>query len=231
LSIRYVERRSELSRSSPLDTDGKRAAFAAFFAPLHLLTVRAILETITHEERQVDAILDLGCGTGVAGAAWSLACGRTPAITGIDRDRWVLSEAVWNWRTLGVNGRVRQASMVETAERLERRTITRTGTGVVLGWSVNELSEADRERLLAALQRVAGAIAMLIVEPIARRASPWWSAWVAALRPAGARAQEYAFDVTLPAPLADLDEAAGFRREGLTARALWVPVPARGYSG
>ena len=43
LSARYVERRGALPDRSPLDSAGKRAAFAGFYAPLHFLTVRAVI--------------------------------------------------------------------------------------------------------------------------------------------------------------------------------------------
>ncbi len=43
LSARYVERRGVLADRSPIDSAGKRAAFAGFYAPLHFLTVRAVV--------------------------------------------------------------------------------------------------------------------------------------------------------------------------------------------
>ena len=46
LSSMYVERRSRLGRGGALDGAGKRAAFALFFAPLHLLTVRHIVQQL-----------------------------------------------------------------------------------------------------------------------------------------------------------------------------------------
>ena len=46
LSARYVERRATLADRSPLDSAGKRAAFAAYYAPLHYLTVGHILDAL-----------------------------------------------------------------------------------------------------------------------------------------------------------------------------------------
>jgi len=46
LSARYVERRSQLRDRSPLDSAGKRAAFAAFYAPLHFVTTQAVLRAL-----------------------------------------------------------------------------------------------------------------------------------------------------------------------------------------
>jgi hypothetical protein len=230
LSVRYVERRAELPRSSPLDSAGKRAAFAVFFAPLHFLTTSAIVESMVTSERHVDELVDLGCGTGVASAAWALADEPRPAITGIDEDRWVLDEAAWNWRALGLRGRTRRGDMVAAAERLTPgRNSPDRRRGVVLGWSANEISEDGREQLLTALVRSPSAV--LVIEPIARRVSPWWPAWTEASEAAGGRAREHAFDLPLPPTLARLDEEAGFRREMLKARSLWLPGNRTSQSG
>src|SRR6516162_6707610 len=76
LSSLYVSRRERLDRNSALDGAGKRAAFAMFFGPLHFLLVREILRALGARIPQGTAILDLGCGTGVAGAAWALEASR-----------------------------------------------------------------------------------------------------------------------------------------------------------
>ena len=47
LSVRYVERRSELRSRSPLDSAGKRAAFAAFYAPLHFVTTQEVVRALS----------------------------------------------------------------------------------------------------------------------------------------------------------------------------------------
>src|SRR6185295_4093578 len=70
LSVRYVERRKELAARSPLDSAGKRAAFAAFYAPLHFLTIQEVLNAVAGSSAP-ERIADLGCGTGVCGAAWA----------------------------------------------------------------------------------------------------------------------------------------------------------------
>ena len=140
LSARYVERRAELAGRSPLDSAGKRAAFAAFYAPLHFLTTREIVRalglaperagTSAHGARRtvIDPpkdgrttralIVDLGCGTGVASAAWARAQGGSPALLGIDSHPWALAEARWNWRKLGLKGETRRSDLVIEAERL-----------------------------------------------------------------------------------------------------------------
>src|SRR5687768_1335696 len=75
LSSVYVERRRETSVSrAALDSAGKRAAFALFYGPLHFLVTHSIIQTVAAGDR-VDRLVDLGCGTGAAGAAWALAAG------------------------------------------------------------------------------------------------------------------------------------------------------------
>ncbi len=244
LSVRYVERRSELAGRSPLDSAGKRAAFAAFYAPLHFVTTREIVRalglaperagTSAHGARRtvIDPpkdgrttralIVDLGCGTGVASAAWARAQGGSPALLGIDSHPWTLGEARWNWRELGLRGKTQRSDLVIEAERLiGRHTTSLADAGFVAGWSVNELDVAKRRRLLAALIALATAgAAVLVIEPIARSAVPWWDEWAAAFAANGGRTDEWKFNTPLPPVLAALDEAAGFRRRKLAARSL-----------
>ncbi len=228
LSARYVERRAVLGEREPTDSAGKRAAFAGFFASLHFLTTEAIVREIGACERPLGRIVDLGCGTGVASAAWALGFSRPPVIAGTDRQAWMLQEAAWNWRQLGLAGRTRRGDMVAAAERLAEKRAGRDPLGVVLGWSVNELDTRGRERLLPALRALAtrGA-SILILEPLARTAVPWWDDWAAAAAAFGGRAAEWKLDRALPSELAALDEAAGFKRDALSARTLWIAPRSR----
>lgn len=227
LSARYVERRAELSRRSPLDSSGKRAAFAAFYAPLHYLTVVAVRDALGHPPLPA-RICDLGCGTGVTAAAWARGA-HGVTIDAVDRDAWAVAEARWNLRFLGVRHRVRQGDMVCTAGTLADRTRprgerTRPGPGVVAGWSVNELRDDERAALLdAMLALISGGSSVLVVEPLAGSAAPWWEAWSAAFVDRGGRADVWRFDVSLPSALEPLDIEAGFRRRGLSARSLFYP--------
>jgi hypothetical protein len=196
LSARYVERRQTLPTTSALDSAGKRAAFAAYYAPLHFLTTRLIVQSIAGGAAAVDRIVDLGCGTGVAGIAWALALPAPPRVDGVDASGWAADEAA-------------------------RKSIGRTA--IVLAWAVNELDDRARQTLLPSLARLRDAGArILIIEPIARAASPWWDDWCLALKGSVSVSEEWKFETPLPSALAAMDEAAGFQRTHLSARSLFA---------
>lgn len=227
LSARYVERRAELPARSPLDSAGKRAAFAGFFALLHYTTLRQVIAGLAADTPVVGVhhVLDLGCGTGVAAAAWvhAIAAPHAVRVEGIDHDSWVLNEARWNWGMIGIDGRTRRASLVGTLAAPARAA---TDPGVaILAWSANELTTEARARVLGGLRDWhARGGRVLVVEPLARIAAPWWDEWAATLiTTPGARADEWKFPAALPPRLAALDEAAGFRRDVLSARTIWLP--------
>src|SRR5437773_8638199 len=68
LSSAYVERRRTLAEGSALSGAGKRAAFALFYGPLHYLLVREIAGALGPHPADAKTLVDLGCGTGAAGA-------------------------------------------------------------------------------------------------------------------------------------------------------------------
>lgn len=223
LSIRYVERRSELPDRSPLDSAGKRAAFAAFYAPLHFYTVRAIVEALPAPIRTVASVTDFGCGTGVGAAAWA-AVGGDVRLSGVDANAWAVEEANWNWRTLGLSGRATRGDLIKAP--LPRAGDP--GPGLLFAWSVNELTDDARAALLPKIQAFIGTGGtVLIIEPLAKGVTPWWPAWSAAFRDAGGRADEWKFPPDLPPMLRELSARAGFRRDTLGARTLaagpWRP--------
>src|SRR5690242_4150024 len=93
LSAIYVESRSRLNTGAALGGAGKRAAFAMFYSPLHFLLVREIVRALDAATKTPPTIVDFGCGTGAAGAAWALACEPQPRILGIDANSWAVQEA------------------------------------------------------------------------------------------------------------------------------------------
>ncbi len=214
LSVRYVERRKELAARSPLDSAGKRAAFAAFYAPLHFLTVQEVLNQVASGSAP-KRIADLGCGTGVCGAAWAL--GRGAIVAGVDDNQWAVDEARWNLKTLGIDGRVTRGDLTALVNG------SLAVDGIVLGWAVNELTTEARQALLPKLVTFATERGpVLIVEPLSRAVSPWWREWVAAFAPAGGRADEWKFQIEQPAMLKELSHRAGFRRDVLGGRSIWA---------
>jgi SAM-dependent methyltransferase len=216
LSSCYVERRGRLAHGGALDSAGKRAAFALFYGPVHFLTVREIVHALPRDARSVQKILDLGCGTGAAGAAWALAAG-AGSVTGLDRHPWAAAEASWTYRQFALPGRASVGDISRTRLRVE------PGLGVILGYAVNELPDGVRAPLLEDLLRAARRGArILVVEPIARRMSGWWDGWEAAFSAAGGRADEWRFDVPLPDRQRALARAAGLDPRHLTARSLWL---------
>ncbi len=211
LSSLYVHRRARLD--GLLDGPAKRAAFALYYGALHFLTVREIVRALGGPRPQ--RILDLGCGTAAAGAAWALEAGAR--YEGIERSGWAAGEGRLTLRALRVHGRVVRGDL--TGARLPGR-----GAGILLAFVANELADIAREGLLRGLlaARKRGAN-VLVVEPLSRRiAGPWWDAWHGAFAAAGGRADQWRFAVDLPPTLAQLDKAAGLDHRELTARSLWL---------
>jgi hypothetical protein len=221
LSSCYVERRSRLVVGAALDGAGKRAAFALFYAPLHFQTTAHIVGELAAGE--VLEILDLGCGTGAAGAAWALSMAPPARVSGFDRSAWAIAEANWSYQQLGVRGRA-------TRQDLTRVQFSpRRGLGILAAYAINELADSVRAvllpRLIEAGQRGA---TVLIIEPIARRLAPWWSAWESAFTAAGGRADEWRLASALPPRQRQLAKSAGLNPQELTARTLFLGAGARG---
>jgi hypothetical protein len=242
LSSCYVERPGKLSTGHALEGRGKRAAFALYYGPLHFLTVRAIarhwgtgLKSRPHRaagERSDDVqvglqshlsetsrpptlpIIDIGCGTGAAGAAWALETGAE--VRGFDVSAWAVGEANWTYGVLGVRGRARKG-------RMESLPLPAEPSIVLAAFVVNELAADARTGALHTLRAAAAAgHQIVVIEPIARGVSPWWDQWRAAFEPLGGQARDWRFQVELPPLLRDFDKAAGIRHRELTARTLVV---------
>ena len=214
LSSCYVERREKLATGRALEGRGKRAAFALYYGPLHFLTVREILRAAAARRQARGTVVDVGCGTGAAGAAWGL---ETAAeVRGFDVSAWAVEEANWTYQTLGVRGHARRGTVAEIR-------LPTTPSTILAAFVINELDEHTRglalERLVAAAR---AGHRVLVIEPIARAVTPWWSAWRRALEPLGGHARDWRFRVELPALLRDFDKSAGLDHRELTARSLGV---------
>jgi hypothetical protein len=214
LSSAYVERRQKVAEGATMDSAGKRAAFALFYGPLHFLIVRLVLAAL-HASQVPGTILDLGCGTGVAGAAWASAwTGPKPSIVGIDRHPWAVEEAKWTYRHFGLQAQVRRGA-------LDRLPSLDAGSGIVAGWVLNELSEDRRVTLERAILRAGqDGVSVLVLEPLSRAATPWWKETAARVCEIGGRADEWRFPIELPPLQRLLDRAAGLRHHELLARTL-----------
>jgi len=182
-----------------LDGRGKRAAFALYYAPRHYLLVRAALDAVATASAapwRPDCIVDLGCGTGVAGAAWSAGFAPPVAVVGVDSQAWTLDESRITYRDLGIPGRTVRSP-------IERLRWPRGRLAIVAAFTVNELDAPARARLGAALGvRATAGDAILVVEPLAKHATPWWPEWT----------QRFA--------------GHGLDPRDLGCRCLWVPPPA-----
>lgn len=215
LSSCYVERREKLVTGGPLDSAGKRAAFALFYAPLHYLVTQHIVRALD-ASAGVQRVLDLGCGTGSAGSAFSVP-GSPIAVHGVDRNAWAVAEANWTYRTLGVQGRAVTGTIQKTPLHAA------PGSAVLAAYAVNELPEADRDNLLPRLLEAhRGGARILIIEPIARRLNRWWDGWNEAFVAVGGRENEWRFRVVLPSRQRSLAKAAGLDPQELTARTLYL---------
>jgi hypothetical protein len=216
LSSAYVERRHKVTARATLDSAGKRAAFALFYGPLHFLTIAHVLAAVDAGAAPPLSIVDLGCGTGVAGAAWALAAGGMPSVTGVDRHPWAADEARWTYRHFRLRGHAITADL----SRFPR--VPRSGA-VVAAYALNELSDSVRAVVQARLfDAAAVGTRVLVVEPIARTVTPWWDDFAARAVAAGGRADLWRFPVVLPPLLRLFDKAAGLDHRELTARSVYL---------
>jgi hypothetical protein len=215
LSSGYVERRARLRDRGAFDGAGKRAAYALFYAPLHFLLVREIASRLPVPPGRFRAVADLGCGTGAVGAALALTADASDVI-GMDRHPWALDEAARTYRHFGLNARTRRLDV--TAPGWPRGP-----AALVAGYVLNELDGPARDAVLVRLlDRAATGSLVLVVEPLARAAAPWWAQWASAVVAAGGRADEWRLRIELPRVVAALDHAAGLDHRELTGRTLFL---------
>jgi hypothetical protein len=222
LSSAYVERRRQTMPGGgrhvhgALDSAGKRAAFALFYAPLHFIAVSEVVAARGGHTVAPKTIVDLGCGTGAAGAAWALASQPSASVIGIDRHPWAVEEAHWTYQQLGVHGRARRGDMT-------KGVTIRRGDSVLAAYVLNELPDEARTRVEARLLDTAShGGRVLVIEPIARAIAPWWDEMVARFAPVGGQADEWRLPIDLPPLLDKFDRAAGLNHRELTFRSLFV---------
>jgi hypothetical protein len=224
LSATYVERRARLSGRGAFDSAGKRAAYALYYAPRRYLTIRHVIETLD-SDGTAGTVVDVGCGTGAAGAAWAASAPARMHVIGLDSHPWALDETRATLRALGLRGEVRRLDVA--ADRLQRLVASRPSGDdrrrVVLSYVANELTDATRAGLLPVLLDAAGTgTRVLVVEPLSRRTSPWWPRWVQAIIAAGGRADEWRLTLQPPPIVTRLGAAAGLDPVEATCRTLWL---------
>jgi hypothetical protein len=216
LSSTYVERRRKLSEGAALAGAGKRAAFALFYAPLHYLLIEHIAAHLQDATHKVPTIVDLGCGTGASGAAWARAFPSVPRVVAIDSHPWAVAEAAATYRAFGVGATVRRGD-IATAR------LPDSPAAILAAFTMNELTDAARDELLGRLVTRAGrGDRVLVVEPLAGGAAPWWRRWQQAFELAGGRSDEWRVHAELPRIVQKLDRAAGLNHREITGRSLWL---------
>jgi SAM-dependent methyltransferase len=215
LSSAYVERRHKVARGSTLDSHGKRAAFALFYAPLHFIASHHVVSALGATTPAPSRIIDIGCGTGSAGAAWALASGGA-SVVGIDRHPWAVDEAQWTYRTLKIRGNARRGD----ATRLPR---LQSGNAVMAAYVLNELPEAGRQRLETSLVTAATqGVRVLVLEPIATSVTPWWETTAERVVAAGGRADQWRIAIDVPPLVQTLADAAGLNVGELKLKSLFL---------
>ncbi|MCC6464025.1 MAG: methyltransferase domain-containing protein [Planctomycetes bacterium] len=208
----YVQRRGRI-RGDAFAGRGKRAAFCLYYGPRHFVMVREVLRALKPGPCKAE-IVDLGCGTGVASAAWALE--HPGLVVGVDTADWALAEARQSWRELGVRGGALRCT-------LDRFRWPPPPRRIVAAFALNELAPALRARLLQRmLDHAAAGGQALVVEPLATRITPWWSAAALSVQEAGGRVNEWHLSAALPQPVALLGKSAGLNPRELGARTLWL---------
>ena len=125
----------------------------------------------------------------------------------------------WTYRAFGAAGAGRDR---QTSRRLPLQSAPRHRRA--RGLHGNELPPDGRAALLPRLLEAGSqhGARVLVVEPIARTAIPWWDEWAAAFTAVGGEAKEWRFAASLPERQLQLARAAGLDPRELTARSLWL---------
>ena len=84
---------------------------------------------------------------------------------------WAAAEARWAYKTLGLEATLKNTD-------IGRVSLPGRRSGILSAFTANELDEASRRKSLQALLDAADrGAALLVVEPIARKLTPWWNDW------------------------------------------------------
>jgi SAM-dependent methyltransferase len=220
LSSAYVERRERSGRGQrvrgALDSPGKRAAFALYYAPLHFIAVTEAVHALRATGSRAGSIVDLGCGTGAAGAAWALAARPTPKLIAIDRHPWAVAEARWTMSHFGLTGRAQQGDV-------ERLRGFRPGDRVIAAYTLNELSDDARARVVHQLcEHARNGGHVLVLEPLSGGVVPWWPDLMRQMTALGGRADEWKLAIDAPPLVRQLGTAAGLDYRELRFQTLLV---------
>lgn len=223
LSADYVEKRESGGLARALDGRGKRAAFALYYGATHFLAAQALVREFAlafsaggegSRRTRPPSLLDLGCGTGVCGAAWSMESAIGVSIVGADRSSFALHEARWTYQALRLKGETSR-SILQTLES------ARPPDGIVIGWTLNELEEPVREAIAQhILPWVTRGSRLLVIEPVSKRVAPWWDEWTARFPKDRCVVAERRLRLDLPQQLSLLGRAAGLGVDATAVKAL-----------
>ncbi len=220
LSSLYVQRREGADLSArAIEGQGTRAALVTYYAPLHFLAAwHALAELGPERLGSVSRVWDLGCGSGATGAAVALAVGADEVI-GVDRSGFALGEARRTYAAFGLLGRTRRGRIPAAAPTPKPSELW------VLGWAVNELEESNRRALFQTLTGALEAgVALVLLEPLAGSAVPWWRPWALALDDRGVWEGTLKRSLARPEWIARLDKASGLDHRVIGARILAGPL-------
>lgn len=219
LSYLYVEKRvTGKAAARVMKGEGKRAALATFFAPLHFLALARGMAEIEREGGMgtVTRLHDLGCGSGATGAALAACLPRPPRVIGTDIAPWVLAQARATYDAFVPDGRAQRGALPSAMPR------TVAGDLLVFGWSLNELEDdvlrSVKGRLVSAMRRGTG---LLIAEPLSTRITPWWQSWRADFEPLGVKELLVREEIERPEWIALLDQGSGLDHRVVGCRILW----------
>jgi hypothetical protein len=218
LSQVYVQKRLSLKKGADLNTQGKRAAFALYYTPMHVAVAHHILQSL-----QVPTLpsghhlYDCGCGTGAGALAWALHNqAHKGHVHAYDLHRWVLQEAAWNFGFFNIDAH----TYVKDITRIPFKP---NPQAIVSAYTLNELEESQRNTVTDTfLHHAQQGAHVLVIEPISNQTSPWWNEWEKRCIPYGGTTHTWRFQNPLPQRWKLMDKAAGLDHAVLTAKSMYL---------